>query len=93
MLWTVLWRIRCRWLSLVKKNKENKIPRKEDDKDLVEKLQQNLLRATERKEKATTTEDKLSSTADVEAAKAELKKVDNMTNTQHLTSGHYFYQL
>lgn len=58
----------------MKKGKENKIPRKEDDKDIVEQLQQQLQKAIERKERAVTTEDKLSSATDVDVAKAEIKK-------------------
>ena len=67
--------IDCRWLALVKKGKEDKVPKKGDDKDTTEKLQKKLLLATTRKEKATSTEDKLSAAKAFEDAKLEIKKV------------------
>lgn len=48
---------------------------KEDDKDIVEKIQAKLQAATDRKEKAKTTEEKLAAAQAVEVAKADYKQV------------------
>ena len=65
---------------MVKKGKESKIPRREDDSDIVDKLQKKLQTALAKKEKAVSNDQKLTAAALVEDAKAELKKVDHDTS-------------
>lgn len=48
---------------------------KDDDKEIVEKVQTKLQEATERKESAKTTEEKLAAAQALELAKAEYKQV------------------
>lgn len=62
-----------RWKELVEKKKADKVPLKEDDSDIISKLQDDLVKATERKEKAKNNEDKLSAAQALEDAKARLK--------------------
>lgn len=51
-----------------------KIPLKQDDKDIVERLQERVAKAQKRKEAAKTTEEKLAAAQELEDARAEVKK-------------------
>lgn len=64
-----------RWKALVSKNKGDKVPLKDDDKDIVEKLQAKLAKANAQRESAKKDEQKLAAAAAVEVAKADLKQV------------------
>jgi len=59
-------------LKLVQGGK--KIPIKEEDKEILDRLQGRLKKALERKETAKTTEEKLAAAKEVEDARAEIKK-------------------
>ncbi len=65
----------CRWKELAKKGKDNKIPTKDDDKEIVEKLANDLKLALQRKETATSTQEKLLAGEAVEAAKSAQRQV------------------
>lgn len=67
----------CRWLGLIQKGKEDKIPLIDDKKDKLEKLQANLQKAILARETAKTNDDRIKAANNVEAAKAHLKEVMN----------------
>ena len=67
----------------MKAGKESKVPKRKDDKDVIDKLQARLQAATLRKEKATETEDKLSAANEIDEVKAEIKKVNNVSLFKH----------
>lgn len=71
--------IHCRWKELAKKGKEKQIPLKDDDKQRVEDLTDNLKKAIKLKENAKTTENKLLAAAAVEEAKSAVKVVRTFT--------------
>ena len=68
-----------RWKELAKKGKEKQIPLKDDDKQRVEDLTDNLKKAIKLKENAKTTENKLLAAAAVEEAKSAVKVVRTFT--------------
>jgi hypothetical protein len=63
-----------RWKELAKKGKIDKIPLKTEE-DSAEEIAEKVKKATERKEKAKTNEEKLAAAAALEEAKALLKQV------------------
>ena len=64
-----------RWKELAKKKKEKQIPLKDDDKDILEKLQKNAQAATAKKASAKTDADKIKATAQLDEVKAAIKEV------------------
>jgi hypothetical protein len=64
-----------RWKKWVSSGKADKIPLKEDDKDLIEQLQLKLQQATKKKETAVSNEDRLTAASLLDDAKAAIKNV------------------
>lgn len=66
-----------RWKELAKKGKTEKIPLKEDDKHLVEDIQNKLQKATEQKANAKTDQEKLAAASFFDEVKQLQKNVHN----------------
>ena len=69
----------CSWKKLAKSNKAEKIPLKPDDKESVEAIAEQILKATKLKEKAFNDQEKLLAAAKLEEAKALQKNVSPLT--------------
>ena len=65
----------CRWKEMADKGKANKIPLKDDDKKVIDDIQERVAQATARKEKAKTNEEKLAAAEALDEAKTMAKNV------------------
>jgi len=65
----------CSWKKLAKSDKAEKIPLKPDDKEGVEAIAEQIVKATKLKERASNDQEKLVAAAKLEEAKALQKNV------------------
>lgn len=79
-----------RWKELCKKGKEDKVPLKNDDKDILERIGANLKKALMQKEAATTTEEKLKAGQAVEEAKNAQRQVIHILKASGKCCFHLF---